>query len=78
MYKAPNKYVPSPALPGTFPDPICDLTVTRTSQLHSVTMTNQIVMTDEQFQSLISGMTLALSNTNRTSNFDGNFSKCAS
>ncbi|KAJ8944069.1 hypothetical protein NQ318_005979 [Aromia moschata] len=41
-------------------------------------MTNQIVMTDEQFQSLISGMTLALSNTNRTSNFDGNFSKCAS
>ncbi|KAJ8950954.1 hypothetical protein NQ318_008395 [Aromia moschata] len=41
-------------------------------------MTNQIVITDEQFQSLISGMTLALSNANRTSNFDGNFSKCAS
>ncbi|KAJ8936772.1 hypothetical protein NQ318_008988 [Aromia moschata] len=35
-------------------------------------------MTDEQFQSLLSGMTLALSNANRTSNFDGNFSKCAS
>ncbi|KAJ8943569.1 hypothetical protein NQ318_008272 [Aromia moschata] len=41
-------------------------------------MTNQIVMTDEQFQYLLSGMTLALSNANRPSNFDGNFSKCAS